>query len=145
MGEQYIDKESLILIRARLWAISKEKEIALEDIQDRTGFSYSQVYRIVRGENNMSVSGLIAVCKALEIQPIEVLNFTINIPKHKPTRRNFNWYQWKMYFVNRDILKFQFKDYLMILALSGHIWVKWNISVWVTGKPFLYFKTRLSP
>ncbi|WP_245935917.1 helix-turn-helix domain-containing protein [Sphingobacterium athyrii] len=88
MAEQYIDKENLEIIRERLWAISNEKEITLEDIQDRTGFSYSQVYRIVRGTNNMSVSGLIAVCKALEIQPTEILNFKIKIPKHLPLRRD---------------------------------------------------------
>lgn len=88
MAEQYIDKENLELVRERLWSISNEKGITLEDIEDRTGFSYSQVYRIIRGENNMSVSGLIAVCKALEIQPSEVFNFNIEIPKHLPLRRD---------------------------------------------------------
>ncbi|WP_448698180.1 helix-turn-helix domain-containing protein [Mucilaginibacter sp. AW1-3] len=89
MGAQFIDKESLKKIRQRLWSIANEKKIALEDIQDRTGFSYSQVYRIVRGTNNISVSGLIAVCKALEIQPFEIFNFEVPIPKHKATRKNF--------------------------------------------------------
>lgn len=88
MAEQYIDKENLKLVRDRLWSISNEKGITLEDIEDRTGFSYSQVYRIIRGGNNMSVSGLIAVCKALEIQPSEVFNFNIEIPKHLPLRRD---------------------------------------------------------
>jgi len=90
MGHQFIDKESLKSIRARLWQISNQKKIGLEDIQDRTGFSYSQVYRIVRGKNNISVSGLIAVCKALEIQPLEIFDFQIDIPKYSPTRKNFN-------------------------------------------------------
>lgn len=89
MVEQYIDTESLEKIRERLWTIANNKKIALEDIQDRTGFSYSQVYRIVRGKNNMSISGFIAVCKALEIQPSEVFDFMIEIPRHKPTRKNF--------------------------------------------------------
>lgn len=89
MSEQYIDKDLLEKVRERLWEIAKEKKIGLEDIQDRTDFSYSQVYRIVRGSNNMSVSGLIAVCRALEVQPSEVFNFVIEIPKHKPTRKNF--------------------------------------------------------
>lgn len=71
-------------------APSKEKKITLEGIVDRTGFNYSQVYRIVRGKNNMSVSGLIAVCIALEIQPISVFNFEVPIPKHTPTRKNFH-------------------------------------------------------
>jgi len=88
MAEQYIDKEHLKLIRAKLWDICKSKEITLEDVQDRTGFSYSQVYRIIRGTQNMSVSGLIAVCKALEIQPVEVLNFKLEIPKHLPLRKD---------------------------------------------------------
>jgi DNA-binding Xre family transcriptional regulator len=87
MAEQYIDKEILVLIRARLWEISQSKKITLEDIQDRTGFSYSQVYRIVRGENNISVSGLFAVCKALEVQPAEVLNFEIAVPKYPDVRK----------------------------------------------------------
>lgn len=87
MAEQYIDKEVLIKIRAQLWSVSKSKGITLEDIQDRTGFSYSQVYRIIRGTNNISVSGLVAVCKALEIQPSDVFNFKIEIPKHLPTRK----------------------------------------------------------
>ncbi|MBB6499141.1 helix-turn-helix domain-containing protein [Pedobacter cryoconitis] len=89
MAEQYIDIDSLNIIREKLWAVSNEKKITLEDIQDRTGFSYSQVYRIVRGENNMSVSGFIAVCKALEVQPSKILDFEIEIPKYQPTRKNF--------------------------------------------------------
>lgn len=88
MAGQYIDKETLKIIRDILWSISKTKGITLEDIQDRTGFSYSQVYRIVRGSNNISVSGLIAVCKALEIQPSEVFNFEVRIPKHLPLRKD---------------------------------------------------------
>ncbi|RYD97275.1 MAG: XRE family transcriptional regulator [Sphingobacteriales bacterium] len=87
MAEQYIDKELLKIIRTNIWSLANKKKITLEDIQDRTGFSYSQVYRIVRGENNISVSGLIAVCKALEIQPKEVFNFELAIPKYPPLRK----------------------------------------------------------
>jgi DNA-binding Xre family transcriptional regulator len=88
MPEQYIDKASLEKVRKKLWAISQDSAITLEDIQDRTGFSYSQVYRIVRGKNNVSVSHVIAVCKALEIQPSEVFNFAIEIPKFSPLRKD---------------------------------------------------------
>jgi len=70
-----------------LWAISQSSGITLEDIQDRTDFSYSQVYRIVRGKNNISVSHVIAVCKALEIQPSVVFDFAIEIPKHLGLRK----------------------------------------------------------
>lgn len=87
MAEQYIDRESLRLIREKLWQISNVKKITLEDIQDRTEFSYSQVYRIVRGQNNISISGLMAVCKALEIQPKELFEFQLAIPKHTPVRK----------------------------------------------------------
>lgn len=88
MAEQYIDKELLTIIRTNIWYLANKKKITLEDIQDRTGFSYSQVYRIVRGENNISVSGLLAVCKALEIQPKEVFNFELTIPKYPPLRKD---------------------------------------------------------
>lgn len=88
MPEQFIDKDSLTKIRANLWRICSEKRITLEDIEDRTGFSYSQVYRIVRGHNNMSVSGLLAVCKALEVQINEVIDFEIVFRRDQPLRRD---------------------------------------------------------
>lgn len=87
MAEQYIDNEALNHIRINLWTICKSKGITLEDLQDRTGFSYSQVYRIVRGENNISVSGLIAICKVLEIQPKEVFTMEFEIPNYLPLRK----------------------------------------------------------
>jgi len=90
MIEQYVDAAALKIIRERLWAIAKKKRIVLEDIQDRTRFSYSQVYRIVRGTNSMSISGFIAVCKALEVQPSEVFNFKVEIPVYPPTRKQYN-------------------------------------------------------
>ncbi|MEB0280701.1 helix-turn-helix transcriptional regulator [Mucilaginibacter sp. 10B2] len=87
MPKQYIDTNSLEKIREKLWAISQTRGITLEDIQDRTEFSYSQVYRIVRGKNNVSVSHLIAVCKALEVQPLAIFDFKIEIPKFSELRK----------------------------------------------------------
>lgn len=87
MPNQYIDKESLGIIRDKLWAISNKTGITLEDIQDRTKFSYSQVYRIIRGTANTSVSNIIAVCRALEIQPSIVFDFEIIIPRYDPVRK----------------------------------------------------------
>lgn len=87
MPPQYIDRDSLKKVREKLWAISQSSGITLEDIQDRTDFSYSQVYRIVRGKNNISVSHVIAVCKALEIQPSTVFDFVVEIPKHLGLRK----------------------------------------------------------
>jgi len=88
MAEQFIDKESLKVIREKLWAIAQNKSITLEDIQDRTGFSYSQVYRVLRGKNNTSISHLIEICRALEIQPKSIFDFEIEIPKYPPLRRD---------------------------------------------------------
>ncbi len=87
MREQYIEAEFLESLRAKLWKISNTKRITLEDIEDRTGLSYSQVYRIMRGNNNMSITGLVAVCRALEIQVSEVLDISIKIPKHPLVRK----------------------------------------------------------
>jgi len=47
-----------------------------------------QVYRIIRRKDNISVSGLIAVCKALQVQPREIFDFKLDLPKHLPLRRN---------------------------------------------------------
>ncbi|MVZ63800.1 helix-turn-helix domain-containing protein [Sphingobacterium humi] len=87
MPEQYIEKETLQKIRDRLWERAKSINLTLEDLEDRTGFSYSQVYRIVRGKNNISVSGLVAICRALEIQPNQILDFEIEIPNFLPPRK----------------------------------------------------------
>jgi len=87
MPNQYIDKDSLRIIRDKLWAISNKTGITLEDIQDRTKFSYSQVYRIVRGTANTSISNVIAVCRALEIQPCTIFDFEISIPKYDAVRK----------------------------------------------------------
>ena len=88
MPKQYIDTTSLEKIREKLWSISQNSGITLEDIQDRTDFSYSQVYRIVRGKNNVSISHLIAVCKALEIYPSVIFDFEIKIHKFPPLRKD---------------------------------------------------------
>jgi transcriptional regulator with XRE-family HTH domain len=90
MGEQFIDRASLAAIRSKLWHAAKEKQITLEDIQDRTGFSYSQVYRIVRGENKISVSTLITLRLTSEIHPKAALDIAVEIPEHQPSRKNFN-------------------------------------------------------
>lgn len=87
MPQQYIDLHSLKIIRDKLWAAANTKGITLEDIQDRTGFSYSQVYRIVRGTNNTSISNLLKVCTALEMQPSELFDFPLDIPKFSPLRK----------------------------------------------------------
>jgi DNA-binding Xre family transcriptional regulator len=88
MPQQYIDKYSLSIIRNKLWSTANAKGITLEDVQDRTGFSYSQVYRILRGGNNTSVSNVLKVCAALEMQPSEVFDFKLEIPKFPALRKD---------------------------------------------------------
>jgi DNA-binding Xre family transcriptional regulator len=87
MPPQYKDKESLALIREKLWEKAKANRITLADVQDRTEFSYSQVYRLLRGKNNFSFSHFIAICKAIGVQPRDILTFDISLPEYPPVRR----------------------------------------------------------
>jgi transcriptional regulator with XRE-family HTH domain len=87
MPAQYKDKDSLALIREKLWEKAKAKRITLADVQDRTEFSYSQVYRLLRGKNNFSYSHFIAICKALGVQPRDIFNFDITLPEYPPVRK----------------------------------------------------------
>jgi len=83
---QYIDHEALCLFRKVFWNKCKEKGIVLEDLVNRTGLSYIQVYRIVRGSKNTSLSNVIAVIRAAEFQPHEIFVFKISIPDYPPLR-----------------------------------------------------------
>lgn len=84
--KQYIDSEALQKFREIFWRKCKEKGIVLEDLADRTGIDYSQIYRIVRGSRNTSFSNVIAVIRAAEFQPADILNFEIEIPDYPPLR-----------------------------------------------------------
>lgn len=78
--KQYIDPEAMQKLRESFWKKCKEKGIVLEDLADRTGIEYAQIYRIVRGSRNTSFSNVIAVFRAAEFQPGDILNFEIEIP-----------------------------------------------------------------
>lgn len=80
--KQYIDPEALFAFRNAFWKKCKEQKIALEDLADRTGLSYIQIYRIVRGTKNTSFSNVIAVIRAAGFQPADVLNFELQIPDY---------------------------------------------------------------
>lgn len=86
--KQFIDEESLILFRTTFWKKCKEKGITLDDLKDRTGLSYIQIYRIVRGTKNTSLSNIIAVIRAAEFQPSEVFDFQIVIPEYPALRKD---------------------------------------------------------
>lgn len=83
---QYIDYESLEIFRKVFWAKCKEKGIVLEDLVERTGLSYIQIFRIVRGTKNTSLSNVMAVIKAGGFQPSEIFDFEITIPDYPPLR-----------------------------------------------------------
>lgn len=80
--KQYIDPQALSAFREVFWKKCKAHGIVLEDLAERSGLSYIQVYRIVRGTKNTSLSNVIAVIRAAGFQPGEVFNFTIDIPEH---------------------------------------------------------------
>lgn len=86
-AKQYIDPESLNLFRETFWKKCKENDITLEDLAERTGLSYIQIFRIVRGKNNTSLSNVMAVIKAAGFQPFEVFTFNIEIPEYPPLRK----------------------------------------------------------
>lgn len=85
--KQFIDKESLALFRSIFWKKCKDLGITLEDLADRTGIHYNQIYRIVRGTKNTSLSNVIAVIRAAGFQPSEIFTFEISIPDYPPLRR----------------------------------------------------------
>lgn len=85
-SEQYIDHEALMLFRKVFWEKCKEKGIVLEDLVDRTKLSYIQIFRIVRGTKNTSLSNVIAVIRAAGFQPSEIFDFKIEIPEYPPLR-----------------------------------------------------------
>lgn len=86
--KQYIDEEILSLFRTGFWRKCKEKGITLEDLSDRTGLSYIQIYRIVRGTKNTSLSNVFAVIRAAEFQPSDIFDFQISIPAYPPLRKD---------------------------------------------------------
>lgn len=88
--KQYFDPEAMSKFRDNFWKKCKEKGIVLEDLADRTGLDYAQIYRIVRGGKNTSFSNIIAVIRAAEFQPNEILNFEIEIPKYPPLRNQLS-------------------------------------------------------
>lgn len=88
--KQYFDSEAMPKFRESFWKKCKEKGIVLEDLADRTGIDYAQIYRIVRGTRNTSFSNIIAVIRAAELQPADILNFEIEIPKYPPLRNQLS-------------------------------------------------------
>lgn len=87
MGKQYRNQAFIDQINKRIAEIREQKGIVQEDIVDRTGFTQKQVWSILSGVNNTSVSSIEAISKALEIHPRELFDFEFEIVKQPPTRK----------------------------------------------------------
>jgi transcriptional regulator with XRE-family HTH domain len=87
MGKQYRNQAFIEKINKRIAEIREQKGIVQEDIVDRTGFTQKQVWSILSGVNNTSVSSIEAISKALEIHPKELFDFDFEIIKQPPTRK----------------------------------------------------------
>lgn len=88
MGKQYRNQEFIDQIAKRISEIRGSKGIVQEDIVDRTGFTQKQVWKILNGKINPTISTLEAVAKALEIHPKELLDFDFEQPKYPPLRKD---------------------------------------------------------
>lgn len=88
MAKQYRNQEFIDKIARKISEIRAVKGIVQEDIVDRTGFTQKQVWKILNGKINPTISTIEAVAKALEVHPRELLDFNYDIPKYPPLRRN---------------------------------------------------------
>lgn len=87
MAKQYRNQDFIDKINKRIAEIREEKGIVQEDIVDRTGFTQKQVWNILSGVNNPSVSTIEAVSRALEVHPKELFDFDYKVVKQSPTRK----------------------------------------------------------
>ena len=88
MGKQYRNQEFIDKITSRIDTIRKQKGIVQEDLVDRTGFTQKQVWNILSGITNPSISSLEAIAKALEVHPKELFDFDFPLPKYPPLRKD---------------------------------------------------------
>ena len=88
MGKQYRSQEFIDKIAKKINEIRVEKGIVQEDIVDRTGFTQKQVWSILNGKSNPTVSSIEAIAKALEIHPKDLLDFDFEVPKNLSSRRD---------------------------------------------------------
>ena len=88
MGKQYRNQKFIDQINLKIAEIRKAKGVVQEDIVDRTGFTQKQVWNILNGKSNPTISSIEAICAALEIHPRELFDFDFKIPKHIPLRKD---------------------------------------------------------
>jgi transcriptional regulator with XRE-family HTH domain len=88
VAKQYRNQQFVDQIAKNIATIRRAKGIVQEDIVDRTGFTQKQVWKILNGKINPTVSTIEAVAKALEVHPKELLDFDFDLPKYPPLRKD---------------------------------------------------------
>ncbi|CAM4388138.1 Cro/C1-type HTH DNA-binding domain-containing protein [Pedobacter westerhofensis] len=78
--KQYIDTKNLRKLRDRIQKLIIDKNIPVEALADRTGFTSKQVYRIIYGKGNTSISNIFAIAGAMEIHIMELFVIDFQIP-----------------------------------------------------------------
>ncbi|MEO6522463.1 MAG: helix-turn-helix transcriptional regulator [Mucilaginibacter sp.] len=77
---QYIDPVNLGKLRDRIQDLILSRNIPIEAIADRTGFTHKQVYRIIYGQANTSMSNIFAIAGAMELHIMELFIIDFKIP-----------------------------------------------------------------
>jgi transcriptional regulator with XRE-family HTH domain len=88
VAKQYRNQEFIDQITKKISEVRTAKGIVQEDIVDRTGFTQKQVWKILNGKINPTISTIEAVAKAMEVHPRDLLDFDFDIPKYSPLRKD---------------------------------------------------------
>ncbi|SEN01356.1 DNA-binding transcriptional regulator, XRE family [Mucilaginibacter gossypiicola] len=87
MTEKYRNQDFIDKVAKRIEEIRTQKGIVQEDIVDRTGFTLKQVWIMLNGKSNFTISNLEAIANALEVHPKELLDFNHASKVQAPTRK----------------------------------------------------------
>ncbi len=79
---QYIDKINLKMLRSRIQQLIISKNIPMEALSDRTNFTPKQIYRIIYGNGNTSISNIFAIAEAMELHIMELFVIDFKIPSY---------------------------------------------------------------
>ena len=76
--ERFKNPEILLEIGKRIEDQRIEKEPEIEDVVEMAGFSANTIRQVEAG-NETSLSYFVEICKAVEIHPMEILDFPISM------------------------------------------------------------------
>lgn len=71
------DKKIIKLIGKKVKQLREEQNLSQRQLAFETGTSETQIRRIEKGQINTGISTLVAIAKALNIPPKELLNFPL--------------------------------------------------------------------